>query len=360
VTRGERYGIADDVSRNGLIADLRRAAEFEHGAVLEYLFAAASLKRRPGEGLDPVQLDAVREWERTLLEIAREEMAHLAAVSNLLIAVGSDPWLAVPRNVMLGPLSASSLERFIELEGGEAVAGHYGAIRATVAALDDRAVVCEPRDLVDSWRVSGEARFPRIADCASALQVVDAIVGQSEGDNDSHLERMLELRDSCGQGAPVARNVVCNPRLDGSGGVTVIDVPFTAEVARVHVEAYDAMLAVMAWYYQLAQALASERLTLRRVIRGLMTGVLRPLGEALTELPAVAEAPAARAGPVYSGVAHAPDAEVALAARLRRAGGVLERLACDRAAPERLALIAENVALAGRLVRLVEDALGPC
>jgi rubrerythrin len=45
------------------------------------------MKRRPDEGVSEAQLEMMREWEAAILAVAREEMAHLGTVSNLLTAV---------------------------------------------------------------------------------------------------------------------------------------------------------------------------------------------------------------------------------------------------------------------------------
>src|SRR5947209_18448207 len=73
------------VERRGqLIYLLREAAELEHGIMCQYLFAAFSLKQSLAEGLTPPQLEAVNRWRKVVLEVARQEMLHLALVQNLL------------------------------------------------------------------------------------------------------------------------------------------------------------------------------------------------------------------------------------------------------------------------------------
>ena len=77
--------------REALIYTLGKAAELEHLVMLQYLFAAFSLKQSVDEGLTPETLAAVNRWRRTLLEISEQEMLHLALVQNLLTAVGAAP-----------------------------------------------------------------------------------------------------------------------------------------------------------------------------------------------------------------------------------------------------------------------------
>src|SRR6185295_15596368 len=82
--------------REALIYTLGKAAELEHLVMLQYLFAAFSLKQRPSEGVTVEQLTAIQGWRRTLLEIGGQEMLHLALVQNLLTAVGAAPRFARP------------------------------------------------------------------------------------------------------------------------------------------------------------------------------------------------------------------------------------------------------------------------
>ena len=80
--------------REALIYTLGKAAELEHLIMLQYLFAAFSLKQNVSEGLSAEALVAVQRWRKTLLSIGGQEMLHLALVQNLLTAVGAG---AAPR-----------------------------------------------------------------------------------------------------------------------------------------------------------------------------------------------------------------------------------------------------------------------
>jgi hypothetical protein len=71
---------------------LKVAADVEHSIMVQYLFAAWSLG---GPHLrHPKQIALAREWQDTILAIAREEMGHLATVENLLTLIGAPPSLA--------------------------------------------------------------------------------------------------------------------------------------------------------------------------------------------------------------------------------------------------------------------------
>src|SRR4029078_10815336 len=110
--------------REALVYTLGKAAELEHLVMLQYLFAAFSLKQREEEGLTPETLAAVTRWRKTLLEISAQEMLHLALVQNLLTAVGAAPRLARPNFPM--PAYAYPAGVRIELVPfGEAALRHF-------------------------------------------------------------------------------------------------------------------------------------------------------------------------------------------------------------------------------------------
>lgn len=74
---------------------LQSAAEVEHALMVQYLYAAYSLKL-PREVSDAAQKAVLSEtsataWPQTLLAIAREEMGHLMTVQNMLLLLGLAP-----------------------------------------------------------------------------------------------------------------------------------------------------------------------------------------------------------------------------------------------------------------------------
>ena len=62
----------------------------------EYLYAQFSLKRATSEGITADQLVRVRAWEQVLVDIAKQEMLHLALATNILTAVGAAPHFERP------------------------------------------------------------------------------------------------------------------------------------------------------------------------------------------------------------------------------------------------------------------------
>lgn len=112
-------------------------AEFEtteHGLLLQYLFAAFSMRKGPQEGVTIPQAEMIRRWEASVLRVARDEMGHLGTVCNLLTAIGGAPHFRRPqmpapnryfpqdppappyRPFSLEPFSLATVERFVAFE----------------------------------------------------------------------------------------------------------------------------------------------------------------------------------------------------------------------------------------------------
>jgi len=103
---------------------LKIAAEVEHSLMVQYLFAAWSLG--PTHRFKPNQTELALSWRETILEIAREEMGHLATVENLLILIGGAlsfarqdypaPADLYPFDFELAPLTKASLGKYVLAE----------------------------------------------------------------------------------------------------------------------------------------------------------------------------------------------------------------------------------------------------
>ncbi|MCH7737438.1 MAG: ferritin-like protein [Chloroflexi bacterium] len=118
-------------NRAQLIYLLTEAAELEHGIMCCYLFSAFSIKKDVSEGVTEEQLAIMKRWRRTIVQIATEEMTHMALVCNLLTAVGGNPHTRRPNlpsspraypptfKLQLVPFGRDSLEGFIFLERPE-------------------------------------------------------------------------------------------------------------------------------------------------------------------------------------------------------------------------------------------------
>ncbi|MDX2236184.1 MAG: ferritin-like domain-containing protein [Hyphomonadaceae bacterium] len=118
-------------TREQLIHALYEASELEHNLMCTYLYAAFSLKDGEGEGLDAEEAAAVKRWRRAILDVAIDEMGHLAAVWNITAALGGSPAFGrdnfplapgrLPGGVVakLAPFDMNVLQHFIHLERPE-------------------------------------------------------------------------------------------------------------------------------------------------------------------------------------------------------------------------------------------------
>jgi hypothetical protein len=116
------------ISREALVHQLYEAAELEHNLMCTYLYAAFSLKQGIEEGLSAAEADATARWRRAILQVAVEEMGHLAAVWNITAALGGSPRFGrynfpldpggLPASVVvrLAPFNEAVLQHFIYLE----------------------------------------------------------------------------------------------------------------------------------------------------------------------------------------------------------------------------------------------------
>ena len=241
-------------NRGQLIYLLREAAELEHGIMCQYLFAAFSLKQSTHEGLTAEQLEKVQKWRRVVLEVARQEMLHLALVQNLLTSIGAAPHLGRPNlpspahyfppgvQLALMPFGDRALRHFLFLERPEGMplvdadvfVQKLAEVRAispdTSRELDEEAIVPHAQDFATvghlyraidvgfAWLCSklgverlfiGPAsaqaapetfRWPRLVevhDLATAHAAIDTIVEQGEGVRGAwqtaHFGRFLEV-----------------------------------------------------------------------------------------------------------------------------------------------------------------------
>lgn len=112
------------VPREQAVYLLKVVAEVEHALMVQYLFAAWSLG---GEHVsDAGHIQAIRCWRAKILDIAREEMAHLVTLENLLTLIGGTLSLAredypaqtdlYPFEFELEPLTKASLAKYLLAE----------------------------------------------------------------------------------------------------------------------------------------------------------------------------------------------------------------------------------------------------
>jgi Ferritin-like len=346
--------------REELVFMLSEASQLEHMIMLQYLFAAFSLKRDVSEGLTPEQHQAVHRWERAVINVATQEMLHLATASNLLSAVGASPYFQRPNfpqmaryyprgiNLVLAPFGEAALRHFLFLERPEGMdlsdSPEFAPVGDASAPADDEEIVPEMQDfatvghlyrgieqgfrhLVDKF---GEARIfvgpPRaqatpkqfgwpelnpVVDLASAIAGIEVIVEQGEGARgdwkDAHYGRFLTTLDeyrtfktqdpAFEPARPVIPAFVRAPA--DSPSVTLIQDERTARVSSLFNGCYEVMLQVLLRYFIHDSETDEQLQLLADVGVDLMFKALEPLGRLLTSLPVGASAPGKTAGPSF-------------------------------------------------------------
>ena len=348
--------------REALIYTLGKAAELEHLIMLQYLFAAFSLKQHVREGLSEEALIAVQRWRTTLLSIGAQEMLHLALVQNLLTAVGAAPRLARPNfpmpaysypagvRIELLPFGEAALRHFAFLERpegmdvedaegfeaieqavalphdeGDEIVPHlqefdtigqlYRSIQAGLEHLSER---LGPERLfigpVDAQATEEHFRWEElvaVTDLASARLAIDTIVEQGEGARgewrDAHFGRLLGILDeylaikAADPSFEPARPVVAaNVRQQATGvPMPLITDPGTTRCMDLLNVVYEVLLQLLSRYFAHTDESPEQLQVLADVSVGLMYAAIKPLGTVVTTLPIGWDMPGVTAGPGF-------------------------------------------------------------
>lgn len=336
-------------NRNDMIAALHEAAEIEHGLLLQYLFAALSLRQGPDEGTTPEQFSLLRQWKGVVLGIAVDEMGHLGTVCNLLAAVGTSPHFdrpGFPQPIGYYPFpfelvrfGDEALRRFVTAElprGGSIDDCLADTSLASLKEMSDDLVPEVPaykyvgelyehivdgirsmpetelfigsptRQVDNKWSVNVDMKI--ITGRATALEAIEDLVRDGEGTPTkrvgSHYGKFCQMwrafRAAPFEAArPVARNPRTRPpRGAGNTGVTLITEPSALAVAELFNAAYAVMLRLLAQFFANAGESQSQRDAIRSASARLMSTTIRPIAEVLTSLPATAGG-AENAGPTF-------------------------------------------------------------
>jgi hypothetical protein len=340
---------------------LIQAAQIEHMIMCQYLYASFSLKTGPEEGLTAEQAEAVRRWHKVLTGIAVEEMLHLALVANLMSAIGAAPTMSRPNfprqseylpsgvQFALLPFGKASLTHFLYLERPEGMelvdaegfvpaapppdpvgpgevmprmqgfstVGHlYRGIEEGLSELAGR--IGEQALFVGPPRAQATPemfRWPQliaVTDLASARAAVDEIIEQGEGGRGdwrpAHYGRFLGIweeysrlreQDPSFQPArPVIAAFTVQP-FDIPESQPLLTDPVARSVAELFNFGYEVLLHVLTRFFTHTDETDEQLGVLIKAAFGLMAGVLRPLGDALTQLPAGPGHPGRTVGPAF-------------------------------------------------------------
>jgi hypothetical protein len=327
----------------------------------QYLYAAFSLKRGTEEGVTADQLAAINRWRPAIVDIAVQEMLHLALVANLMSAIGAAPTFTranFPRGsdyfppgvqLRLLPFGEAALAHFLYLERPEgmervdaegfvpgkpppvpvapdedfpraqdyATVGHLyrgiaDGLRHLAGRLGERGLFVGPPQAQATPEAFRWPEVVAVTDLASALKAVDEIIEQGEGARGdwrtAHYGRFLAIHDeqaalrAADPGFEPARPVLpafTSQPFDVAEPQQLITDTRTRTVADVFNMGYEMLLQVLTRYFTHTDETPEQLTALVNTALGLMAGVLRPLGGALTTLPVGPEHPDRTAGPTF-------------------------------------------------------------
>ncbi len=385
-------------TRSDLLSLLSEACELEHGLACSYLYAAFTIKQDLAEGgITWQQQQAARTWAAQVYFVASEEMLHLAQAWNLLSAIGGTPYYLRPNfpqgsryyplglPLLLEPFGCRAVRRFVYYELPRSEAPDLELCRAVGLDQPEYATVGELYELIRQ----GIGRLPRrtlflgspanqvgpelvdfpdlikVVDRESAFRAIDMITEQGEGTRDNSVDchygifrqierQLLEYEAAAGAGpfAP-ARPAVVNPvayrRGPVGAGGTQLDSDLARGVCQCFDDVYGLMLRILQYVFD-ASTPPDEFLRgmARRSIL-LMVRVIKPLGEALTRIPAGPAHPGMTAGPSFALSRHVPlprdqaAAGLLVSERLEELANELTAFARNPAAPSSLATVGANL-----------------
>jgi CDGSH-type Zn-finger protein/uncharacterized Fe-S cluster protein YjdI len=333
-------------SREILLGMLAEAAEIEHNLMCCYLYAAFSMKDSADEDLSDDELAAVRQWRRTIMQVAIEEMGHLTMVSNIMSAIGGAPHFGRPNFpvaagyhpsgivVKLSPFNAETLDHFIFLERPDGVHiadGHgfeppvvyargqdagrimpsaqdyetvgqlYGAIAHGLEKLSETlgeaTLFCGNKAQQLGHDVVALPGVAKVLCLKTALQAIDHIVLEGEGSpgggEQSHYQKFLDVRTqfralqaqrpSFVPARPAAHNPLMRRPPDPTGKTWVSASP-AAEILDVTNAAYNQMLKLLGQAYFETRGQATQAALVDTAIE--LMYAIAPLASLLTRLPA--------------------------------------------------------------------------
>lgn len=346
--------------RDALVYMLCEAAEIEHAICCQYLFAAFSMKTDADEGLTERQLQTVARWRRTILEIAAQEMLHMATVNNLLASLGAAPRVGRPNLPRQGrhyppgvqfafvPFGEAALRHFVYLERPEGInlkdAEGFESLHEAEPLMNEEDIVPRPQDFStvghlyrsiedgfrrlverhgEEWVFIGDHRSQArpetfrwpdlipVHDLDSALKALDVVVEQGEGPRgdwkDAHYGQLLVIlgeyltmkrEDPSFEPARPVMAATCRHPVDARESPLIGD-PITGAVMDVFNVSYEVLLFLLARYFAHGHETDEQLETLADVAVELMITVIQPIGETITKMPVGPEYPGMTAGPSF-------------------------------------------------------------
>jgi len=340
-------------TRSDLMTLLTEACELEHGLACSYLYAAFSLKQDISEGgITWQQLHKVKKWAAQLYLVASQEMFHLAQAWNILNAIGGSAYYMRPNfpqksnyyplhlPLVLEPFGRTSMKRFImyelpthidekhylksemgyvseDLYEYKTVGELYGMVADGISDLGSTMdlFIGDPALQVGQELID----FPeivKVTDKDSAIKAIGRIMEQGEGTMADHddchygifknlLHEFEEEQRISGPSFQPVRNAVSNPVVHIKGDYRAdrgqyITNEFTAEVADIFDDIYNLMLRCLHFLFSTPCQDKDKQMKLAKFSIAVMPMVIKPLGDALMQMPAGRLYPGKTAGPAFS------------------------------------------------------------
>jgi hypothetical protein len=338
---------------------LCQAAEIEHMAMCQYLYAAFSLRSEPGPGLTADQLEAVERWRAVISKIAAEEMLHWALVNNMLTAIGSAPYVTRPnlphrakgyppsvQFALLG-FSEDALRHFIYFERPQDATVEevptFAAVGESPAPMSRRELQPRPQDFVSQgdlyraleeglqhltkklgegglfigppWAQADQEAFHwpdlmPVTDLDSALTALARIIEQGEGGTSTDVTRahfgrfnaildeylaMRQQDPAFVPAHPVSAAIARTVEGDPPSGPIITDET-TMAVSDLFNVLNDLLLQMLCRYFAFGHENNEQLTLLANTAVGLMFGAIKPLGMLLATMPVGADHPGITAG----------------------------------------------------------------
>ena len=316
-------------TRLELVDQLCVAVEIEHSICCQYLYAAFTIRDQPGESRN---CELFRQWKRTILRIARQEMAHMGTMCNLVSTYGGMPHFnktpfAVAsyrglQPMLLEPFSKTALNRFIRLESADRPGKADDSINEWYQVLLEGIRNKKIKTMNNAHQLTPSEINPDdpgfmerfdlhiepIRTRRAALRALTKVIEQGEGVRgnakiDGHYEELIQIRDQFRPKMKPSLEAVTNPVLFKppvtASKYVVISNRRTRLAMQLFNRAYTLILILLAHLFTDQSKAPRFKDAIRYLVFfPLMTQIIRPLGEVLTRMPADLES-GPRAGPSF-------------------------------------------------------------
>lgn len=317
-------------SRSELMSLLSEACEIEHSLACAYLFAAFSIRKGVKDVPDWREQQITSYWAGQIYFVASQEMLHLAQAWNLLSAIGGTPYFmrpAFPQSKNYWPLPAAltlqrfcseTVERFLQWEAPvdtntrnvftrwqhaptepdlafRTVGELYELIARSIDAFPEAELFIGNPDLQIGPDLVDFPDLITVFDKHSALEAIRRVQHQGEGSrddrSDSHfgifyemrleLDRILNANPHFQPAYPALRD----PSTRQQAGGNLVTHPGARQAMTLFNDIYVLTMRMLGWVFGPGAPQQSQTRAFARAGIAAMPVILKPLGEALAQMP---------------------------------------------------------------------------